>query len=62
MFLQLGANGPPVQSAELGAPAGRDQRGEPVPAAAGADDGRPQNCYSAQTLLEGEMLEFTLKK
>lgn len=61
MFLQLGASGSPVQSAELGAPAGREQRGEPVPAAAGAEDRRPQNPDAAQTLLEGGMKEINHK-
>lgn len=61
MFVQFGANGSPVQSGELGAPAGQCRRGGPVPAAAGAEDVRPTKRGAAQTLLEGETLPLSLR-
>ncbi|MEQ2200138.1 hypothetical protein XENOCAPTIV_023410 [Xenoophorus captivus] len=51
-FVQLGADGSPVCSAELGAPPGRDHRGEHVPAAAGAEDCCSPQHHTPETILE----------
>lgn len=55
VIFKLGADGSPVWPAELRAPAGRDQRGEYVPAAPGAEDRRAPQRYAAPALLEGKV-------